>query len=369
MGEDDVLTSEELAAFFGNKIADKAEEIKKEPEQQEEKETDNNKATDDNGKSQSQESGGGEKGEENTPERNAEVSPNLFSSIAKALRDEGVFPDLNLDEITDASSFKKMFETQVDSRLNAQQKRVIEALNYGLEPTAIQNYESACNYLFSLKDQDITAETTQGEQIRRDLIEKSYLVRGFSPERAKAEVEKSFKVASEIDDAKAALEDLKKHFVTLYENEKNKAKTEAENFRKKYEEDEDNFKKSVNSKEHAFGSLALDATTKNKIIENVLKPKYKTEDGKYMTEMEKYQKEHYWDFVRYMGAFFTLTDGFTDFGKLFKPVAQKAVKSGFAQLEDVLTGAVNKDSNLKLMGDNSKGEFGGGNWKIDLDID
>jgi hypothetical protein len=363
---DDVLTSEEIAALFGSNVASKVEEVEKESDTQEETK---DKTTDDNGKSQSQESGGGEKGEENTPEHNAEVSPNVFSSIAKALKDEGVFPDLNLDEITDASSFRKMFETQVDSRLNAQQKRVIEALDYGLEPTAIQTYESACNYLFSLKDQDITAENTQGEKIRRDLIEKSYLVRGFTQERAKAEVEKSFKVGSEIDDAKTALEDLKKHFVTLYESEKKRAKEETESYRKKYIEDEDNFKKSVNSKEHAFGSVALDNAMKNKIVENVLKPKYKTEDGRYLTEMEKYQKEHYWDFVRYMGAFFTLTDGFKDFGKLFKPVAQKAVKDGFAQLEDVLTGAVNKDSSLKLMGDNSKGEFGSGKWKIDLDID
>ena len=40
-------------------------------------------------------------------------NPNLFSSIAKALRDEGVFPDLSdetLKDIKDAKGLKKMFD-------------------------------------------------------------------------------------------------------------------------------------------------------------------------------------------------------------------------------------------------------------------
>lgn len=357
----EMLTADEIAAMFGGNTAKKAEEIKEE----EEINNDNNNETTTDEEESTQESRGS-KGEEDTLTKNAVDSPNIFSSIAKALKDEGVFPDLNIEDVNDAASLKKMFETQVDSRLNQQQKRIKEALDYGVEPTEIQRYESTLGYLFNIKEQDLTAESSGGENLRKQLIYQDFINKGYSPAKAKKEVEKSLNAGTDIDDAKDALEENKKFYHQKYEALREAAKKEEEDYVNKRKQNLENLKKSIDGKENAFGSLALDQKTKAKIYENLTKPVYKTEDGEYLTTLQKYERENSQDFLRYVGAFFTLTDGFTDFSKLFKPIAQKAVKSGFSQLEDVLKGNITKEGNLKLMGNNKDGEYFSGNWKLDL---
>lgn len=357
----EMLTADEIAAMFGGNTAKKAEEIKEE----EEINNDNNNETTTDEEESTQESRGS-KGEEDTLTKNAVDSPNIFSSIAKALKDEGVFPDLNIEDVNDAASLKKMFETQVDSRLNQQQKRIKEALDYGVEPTEIQRYENTLGYLFNIKEQDLTAESSGGENLRKQLIYQDFINKGYSPAKAKKEVEKSLNAGTDIDDAKDALEENKKFYHQKYEALREAAKKEEEDYVNKRKQNLENLKKSIDGKENAFGSLALDQKTKAKIYENLTKPVYKTEDGEYLTTLQKYERENSQDFLRYVGAFFTLTDGFTDFSKLFKPIAQKAVKSGFSQLEDVLKGNITKEGNLKLMGNNKDGEYFSGNWKLDL---
>lgn len=363
----EMLTADEIAAMFGESAAKSAKEITEEPEQVEEEinnnNNNNNEKTTDEGNTQESR---GSKGEENTLAKNASDSPNIYSSIAKALKDEGVFPDLSIEDIKDAASLKKMFETQVDNRLNQQQKRIKEALDYGVEPTEIQRYENTLGYLFNIKEQNLIAESTEGENLRKQLIYQDFINKGYSQEKAKKEVEKSLNAGTDIEDAKDALEENKKFYHQRYEALREYAKKEEEEFANKRKQNLENLKKSIDDKENAFGSLALDIKTKAKIYENLTKPVYKTEDGEYLTALQKYQRENSQDFLRYVGAFYTLTDGFTDFSKLFKPVAQKAVKKGFSQLEDVLKGNVTKDGNLKLMGNSKDEEYFSGNWKLDI---
>lgn len=365
----EMFTADEITAMFGESTAKSAKEITEEPEQAEEEinndNNNNNETTTDEEERSTQESRGS-KGEENTLAKNVSDSPNIYSSIAKALKDEGVFPDLSIEDIKDAASLKKMFEIQVDNRLNQQQKRIKEALDYGVEPTEIQRYENTLGYLFNIKEQDLIAESSEGEKLRKQLIYQDFINKGYSQEKAKKEVEKSLNAGTDIDDAKDALEENKKFYHQKYEALREIAKKEEEEFANKRKQNLENLKKSIDNKENAFGSLALDVKTKAKIYENLTKPVYKTEEGEYLTALQKYERENSQDFLRYVGAFFTLTDGFTDFSKLFKPVAQKAVKNGFSQLEDVLKGNVTKEGNLKLMGNNKDGEYFSGNWKLDI---
>lgn len=373
MEEMEMLTAEEIANLFGDNTAKKAEEIKDEIDDNPDEDSDtnnniNNNNISTNEEESTQESGGRNQGDGNTSKQtdNAEDSPNLYSSIAKALKEDGVFPDLDITDIKDAASLKKMFETQVDNRLNNQTKRVLEVLNYGVEPTEIQKYENTLGYLCNIKQENLIAENKQGEELRKQLICMDLINRGYSQEKAKKEVEKSLNAGTDIEDAKDALEANIQYYQKAYDDLKNKAKEEDEKYQNKKKQDLDELKKSIDDKENAFNSLSLDASTKAKIYENLTKPVFKTEEGEYITAIQKYERENKKDFLRYVGAFYTLTDGFTDFSKLFKPVAQKAVKNGFSQLEDVLKGNVTKDGNLKLMGNNKDEEYFSGNWKLDI---
>jgi hypothetical protein len=96
-------------------------------------------------------------------------------------------------------------EIQVQSKLDAKQKRIDEALGVGIEPDEIKKYENTLNYLEGITNDIIEDESEQGEQLRRNLIYQDYINRGFSEARAKKEMEKSFNAGTDIEDALEAI--------------------------------------------------------------------------------------------------------------------------------------------------------------------
>ena len=361
------LSADEISELFGDEAAEQAKEVIEEENDQEQeeiknKQDENNNTTDEE---QPQESGGRKSNQEDTD--SAGSPNNFFTSIAKALKEEGIFPDLDkIDDIKDAASLKKMFEEQVDSRLSQQQKRVVEALNYGIEEPEIQKFERTIHYLDSIKESDITAENSDGENLRKNLIFRDYINRGFSEDRAKKEVEKSLNAGTDINDAKEALASNKEYFGKQYKflldkaKQENEAEIAAKN--KRIEE----MKKAIDEQEAAFGSITIDKATRNKIFENLTKPVEKDSNGELLTPMQKYERENGKKFLVEVATLFTLTDGFTDYSKLFKTVENKAVKKGLSNLEDVLKGSVNTESgSLSVMGGSSDNYFSQ-DFEIDL---
>lgn len=365
------LSPEDLKDIFGN-----AEEInletdsdnKSESNKQEEKPI----AEENNNSSESGGDGINNKSE-NTPPKNAEDSPNFYSSIAKALREEGIFPDLeDIESIKDAGSFKKMFEAQTDKRLNEKQKRVLDALNSGVDESEIKRVTSNIDFLESLKETDITASTEQSENLRKQLIYADLINKGFSQERAKKTVEKLVESGNDIDEAKEAWASTKQYWVSYRDNMMAEAEKEKQNAVQARQKQLDDLKKSIDDKENAFNSISLTSELKKKIYENLTKPVYKAPDGNYYTTIQKYQMEHNQDFMRYMGTFYTLTDGFTDFSKLFAPIANAAAKKGFSELENVLKGKTSPiDGNLSMLGGRGNNEavddFFKQNWTVSKD--
>ena len=137
-----LLTEEEAAKFAEDKPqeqAPKEEQIDNTEEKPAEKEE------------QPSEGVGLEKNNEE-PEGNAisqkggGSSPTKFySSIASALKNDGIFPDEFTDEEIDAvkspEDFAEMFEKAVEKRMNVSQQRIDKALRNGVEPDVVKNYE------------------------------------------------------------------------------------------------------------------------------------------------------------------------------------------------------------------------------------
>lgn len=115
-------------------------------------------------------------GKENTKESedasSAEesTSPKIYSSIAKAFAEEGIFPDLEEDAISKVKSpedLRELIDQQIKAGLDERQKRVDEALGVGVESNIIRQYESTLATLNNLSDTDISAETENGEKLRK----------------------------------------------------------------------------------------------------------------------------------------------------------------------------------------------------------
>lgn len=319
-------------------------------------------------------------GKENTEEKEDTIpkgdgtSPkNFYSSIAKALKEEGIFPDLDdegLSKVKDPEDFRDLIDQQIKAGLDERQKRIDEALNAGVEPTEIRKYENTINFLGSIKEENISDEDDKGEKLRKDLIYQDFINRGYSKERAAREVQKSFNAGTDIDDAKEALKSNIDFFKGKYDELVNEAKSEAEQEERERKEQAEKLKSSILNDKDVFGDLSIDKSTRQKIYDNIAKPVYKDpETGEYFTAIQKYEMENRTDFLKNIGLLFTLTNGFKNLDGLVKGKVKKEVKKGLRELEHTLNNtARTSDGNLKFVSgvDEDPESFIGKDWKIDI---
>ena len=311
--------------------------------------------------------------EDTTPDKGS-TSPNkLYSSIAKAFAEEGIFPDLDDEAISKVESpedLKDLVEQQIKSGLDERQKRIDEALNAGVETSTIKRYESTINYLDSITEEALNSETAEGEKLRKQLIYQDYINRGFSQQRATKEVQKAIDNGTDIDDAKEALQGTKDFFKaqykTLIDDAKREEALEIEERKKQAAE----LKDSILSDKKVFGDLEVDSNTRKKIYENISKPVYKdNETGELYTAIQKYEMENRTDFLKYIGLVYTLTDGFKNLDGLIKNKVRKETKKGLRELEHTLNNtARNTDGSLRFTsGVNEDPEsFIGKGWDLDV---
>lgn len=314
-----------------------------------------------------------EEKEDTTPKGDGTSPKNFYSSIAKALKEEGIFPDLDddsLSKVKDPEDFRDLIDQQIKAGLDERQKRIDEALNAGVEPTEIRKYENTMSFLDSIKEENISDESDKGEKLRKDLIYQDFINRGYSKERATREVQKSFNAGTDIDDAKEALKSNIDFFRDKYDELVNDAKSEAEEEEKERKEQAEKLKSSILNDKDVFGDLSVDESTRKKIYDNIAKPVYKDpETGEYFTAIQKYEMENRTDFLKNIGLLFTLTNGFKNLDGLVKGKVKKEVKKGLRELEHTLNNtARTSDGNLKFVSgvDEDPESFIGKGWNLDV---
>ena len=301
-------------------------------------------------------------------------SPDFYPSITAALVDEGVFQDLDEETVNNVKTgedFLNLIRNQISKGLDEKQKRIDEALGLGVEPSAIKQYENTLDYLDSISDESISAETEEGETLRKRLIFQDFKNRGYSNERAQREVQKSFNAGSDIEDAKEALESNKEFFSTSYNNLIKEAKAEEEKYKKEQLKQAETLKKSILEDDKIFGDLQVDKVTRKKIYDNISKPIYKDPDsGDYLTAVQKYEKENHTEFLKNLGLIYTLTDGFKNIEGLLKNKVKKEVSKGLSKMEQKLANTSrNSDGSLKFVTnvrDDSDDSYLGKGWVVNV---
>lgn len=314
-------------------------------------------------------------GKEDTTPDGSGTSPktNFYSSIASALKEDGIFQNLDNDkakEIKDAESFAQAIRDEVSAQFDERQKRIDKALNAGIEPSEVQKYERTLNYLDSIKDENISDESEQGEQLRRQLIYNDFINRGYSKERAQREVKKSFDAGTDIEDAKESLKSNKEFFKSSYDSIVEEAKKEEEKEIEERKKDAETLKKNILEEEKVFGELQIDKATRQKVFDNVSKPVYKDpETGELFTALQKYEMDNRLDFLKNVGLIYTLTDGFKNLDGLIKGKVKKEVRKGLRELETTINNtARTSDGNLKFATgvDEDPESYVGKGWHLDV---
>lgn len=315
-----------------------------------------------------------EEEEDTQSEKDKGTSPktNFYSSIASALKEEGIFPDLDddtLNGIKTPEDFAEAVEKTVQARLDERQKRIDAALQADVEPDEVRRYEQTLANLDAIKEEYITDETEKGERLRKNLIYQDFRNRGYSEARAKREVEKSFNAGTDIEDAKEALESNREYFSNQYQDLIKEAQEEAKEKQRKIKEEAAQLKKSMLEDKEVFTGITLDKTTRQKAFENITKPVFKTEDGECLTAIQKYEMDNPVEFRKYLSVLFTMTDGFKNIDGLIKGKVKKEVKQSLRELEHKLSStARNSSGNPRYVGgvEEDTESYIGKGWDLDV---
>lgn len=282
------------------------------------------------------------------------TSPDFFSSIANAFAEEGIFPDLDdeiVKNIKTAEDLRKAVDDQIKAGLTEKQKRIDEALDDGVEPSQIRQYESVLDYLDNISDDALAAEGDDGDNLRKRIIYQDYINRGFSEQRAKREVDKAFENGTDVDDAKEALESNKIFFKGEYQKILDNTKAERE------KEDNENKAKAARIKSSIlegdikfFGGVDIDKSTRQRAFDAISKPIYKDpKTGQTYTAVQKLELDNSEEFFAKLGLIYALTDGLKSIDGLVKKKVTKEVKRGLSALESKINNT-QRDSrgNLKF---------------------
>lgn len=365
--ENEILSEEQVLSLFSDDADNNS--ANNNPDNQDDKSNKNNKTTEDNNPNldlenlfvDNPESVGSEENnnkEDNKPSSNKrQSSPNVLSSLAQSLNEEGII-DLEDGESEKIQSvedlrdlFSRVIEKRIQDQLNERQKRVDEALNNGIEPNTIKNYETTLAQLSSISEELISAENEQSENLRKNLIKQDYLNKGFTQERAQKAADRAVADGTDIEDAKEALENIKQTITSQYNKLREDAKNEENAFQESMKNQAATLRKEVLEDKNFFGDLELDKTTRQKVLDNLVKTVYKDpETGDTYTAIQKYEKEHKVDFLKKIGILFTLTNGFENLEGLVKGKVKKEVGKGMKNLEQALNNtARNADGSLNFM--------------------
>lgn len=304
-----------------------------------------------------------------TEEKSSPKNSNFYYSLANSLVEDGVLSDLDEDFVKSIQSpedFAEAIEKQVTAKLDEKQKRISAALEADVDTNIIRQYENLLGFLDSVKEDTITKEDEQGEDLRKKLIFQDFLNRGYSKERAEREVKKSFDSGSDIEDAKEALISNKEFYNSKYnelvEESQKELKAEKERTKKQAEE----LRKSLLEKDEIFKGISIDEKTRKKAYENITKPVYKTEDGEYLTAIQKYEEDHPVEFRRALSILYTMTDGFQNIDKLVQKKVNKEVKNSLRNLEHTLKTSNRQTGSLQLMGGGDPESYSGKGWQLDI---
>lgn len=285
-------------------------------------------------------------------------SPSIYSSIASALKNDGIFPDFEdaeLESVNTPEDFAELFEKAITSKLDERQKRIDAALGNGVAPDTVRMYEQTLQYLGSINDEVLSSEGEEGENLRKQLIYNDLINRGYSQEKANREIEKSFKSGSDVEDAKDALESLNKFYGDGYKKVQDDARKQADAMKAAKKKQSEDFRKLVLEDDVKIGEMSLDKSVRQKVYDAVSKPVYKDEEtGRLLTAVQKFQKEKPLEFLKQLGMWYVLTDGGKNMDGFTKEQVRSEKNRAIKELgRKINSSSLNRDGSLRYVSGNS----------------
>lgn len=308
-------------------------------EESEESESEKKKVAERKKKPSSENVGNDEEEESAFPKGTGTSPNNIYSSIAKVLKEEGTFPDLkdeDLNSIEDADSFIDAIQRQIKESIDEEYQRIDAALNVGVQPSVINSYRNSIKYLDSITEEAIRDENN--EQLRKTLILQDMVNRGYTKERAERAYQKSLdRGDDDVEDALDALEANKEFFSAKYNDLLNNAKEQERASIEQQKQRAQAFKKSIMEDKDLYGKFEVNKQMRQSIYDSLTKPVYTDKKtGETFTAVQKWEMDDPDNFNKALGLIYHLTNGGKNFENLLRNEVKKKVSKARSEFENAI---------------------------------
>lgn len=289
-------------------------------------------------------------------------SPNVFSSFANVLNEQGLLPSLDSNkEINDINDLTEVFKQEI----NTQAKDYIiekigedgyEALEKGITLSEYQQYQEGVETLNNISPDSLS----ENIELSKRIILQDYIAQGLSEDKAYRFLDKTIELGEEavIEDAKNSLESLKQIQEVKLEQAKEARNAEIIAEQKKQEKIDNDLKNSIYNANEIIEGLSMTKAMKEKVYKSITGIVSKSPDGIAENKLMKHRRENPIEFDKKLYYLYELTNQFSDFSALISKSKSKAtsefekvLRSNKSQINNDQPGFVNDPDSYGGIGD------------------
>lgn len=252
-----------------------------------------------------------------------ESSPNLYSSIANVLFEQGIIPSLeSSEEIKTTDDFVGALKKEIDIQTD---RRLQEYLD-NLDLEKIATSRKAVIDLDNI-DEDYLKDNLE---IAKDLIFRDYLNQGLSEDRARKMLKKTIDLGEDVilEDALESKESLKEFEKRQTEFEQTRYKENLKIQREQQDQVDNQIKKYIFESPEIVKGIPNTKVLQEKVFKTMTEIVAKNPTtGEFENKLMKDRSVNPIEFDTKMYYFYELTNGFTDLGKIQTTVNSKATKN------------------------------------------
>jgi hypothetical protein len=253
---------------------------------------------------------------------------------AKLLVDEGILPNLNLEEFDGtAEGLKEAMNKEIHSGIEAYKaslpedvKKIIDGYEVGVPLEKLLELNKEKLNVSTIKESDII----NNEELQKEIVRKYFKkTTRFSDKKIEQNIERLSDIGELEAEALSNITELK----ALVEEEEAKAIEAAKRQEEEYQEQLrkywEEFDKKLEAADEIIPGLKVTKTIKQKIIANLSTAVATDQNGNPVNKIAYYRSKHPQEFELYLNYLFEVTNGFSDFSVLSKG----GKKAAIAELE------------------------------------
>jgi len=258
-------------------------------------------------------------------------SPNLFSSVATVLQEQGLLPSLDITEnkiesVEDlATAMKAEAEELAKSTIiDKIGEEGYEYINKGISVDEYNAYKSTADALNTITEDSLSEDIELGKKV----IYQDYINSGISESKASKLIDRLSELGEDsiLEDAKESLINVKNFNKAELDNQAAEIATQNALIEKQQQDIEKQLKKSVYDTKELIKGQSINKVFQDKVYNSMTKIVGKSPDGNSENALMKQRREDPVDFDTKLYYVYELTKGFKDFSKFTASAKSSAIQ-------------------------------------------